>query len=219
MNDNNKIIKIIIEEINKLKEAAMDNFSAKVLSGMRTFKEKIAYCKEMLGNPIGNGSSRTVFQISDEKVLKLAKNAKGIAQNETEAEPGKRLYNVFPKIFYVDDNYSFIISEYVLPCKKEDFKHVLGISFDEFIDFLKYTYNLYSFKKIPNRMSTKRYRELLNNDNLSDICTYISDYHAPIGDFTVLGNLGLTIRDGKTRIVFLDDGINENVWKLYYNKF
>lgn len=219
MNSNNNIIKIIIEEINKLKEAAMDNFSVKVLSGMRTFKEKIAYCKEMLGNPIGNGSSRTVFQISDEKVLKLAKNAKGIAQNKTEAEPGKRHYNVFPKIFYVDDNYSFIISEYVLPCKKEDFQHVLGISFDEFIDFLKYTHNLYSIGKIPNRMPTQRYRELLNNDNLSDICTYISDYNAPIGDFTVLGNLGLTVRDGETRIVFLDDGLNENVWNLYYNKF
>lgn len=40
----------------------------------------------MLGNPIGNGSSRMVFQISDERVLKVAKNAKGIAQNEAEGE-------------------------------------------------------------------------------------------------------------------------------------
>lgn len=40
------------------------------------------YCVKMLGEPIGNGSSRAVFQIDDTRVLKLATNIKGVAQNK-----------------------------------------------------------------------------------------------------------------------------------------
>lgn len=60
----------------------MDGFSFETLTSLSSYKKRIAYCKQMLGQPIGNGSSRIVFQISDERVLKVAKNQKGIAQNE-----------------------------------------------------------------------------------------------------------------------------------------
>ena len=47
---------------------------ARVMSG----KDGIDY--------ISSGSSRKVYKVSDTKVLKLAKNAKGSAQNYTEAD-------------------------------------------------------------------------------------------------------------------------------------
>ena len=61
-------------QIKQINEAMNDTFSYEELGNIRTFSKRVAYCKQHLGNPIGNGSSRMVFQIDDEKVLKLAKS-------------------------------------------------------------------------------------------------------------------------------------------------
>ena len=76
---------IIINTVRKtLKEAFMPSFSTAMLSQLSSFNQQVQYCTEQLGSPIGNGSSRTVFQIDDKRVLKLAKNSKGLDQNEVE---------------------------------------------------------------------------------------------------------------------------------------
>lgn len=80
-----------------------------------TYAGKVRYCKRHLGFPIGNGSARIVFQLDDEKCLKLAKNRKGIAQNGAEYDSA--------------DDDSWIVTEYVLPAKQKDFKQCLGILF------------------------------------------------------------------------------------------
>ena len=78
--------KIIINEnqIKQLKEAINYGFSFERLKQISSFNGKMRFCKEFLGDSIGRGSSRLVFQIDDEWVLKLAMNSKGIAQNEEE---------------------------------------------------------------------------------------------------------------------------------------
>ena len=53
-----------------------------------------------------------------EKILKLAINEKGIAQNRTEVETYNRtqMYKgIFPIVFSWSKNYTYIISEYVIP--------------------------------------------------------------------------------------------------------
>ena len=73
-------------QIKQLNEAMDNTFSFDELSSIKALSKRVLYCKQHLGNPIGNGSSRMVFQIDDEKVLKLAKNRKGLAQNNVEAD-------------------------------------------------------------------------------------------------------------------------------------
>ena len=53
-------------------EAMDDSFSYDELSSLRYFTERGNYCKTHLGPSKGNGSSRIVFQVEDEKCLKLA---------------------------------------------------------------------------------------------------------------------------------------------------
>ena len=55
-----------------LKEAMRDEFSFDKLKNIPSLKGRLEYCKQMLGYSIGSGSSRCVFQLDDEKVLKLA---------------------------------------------------------------------------------------------------------------------------------------------------
>src|ERR1700749_760360 len=57
----------------------------KNMSQLKTFTARLKYCKEHFQR-LGAGSSRIVFLLPDGKVLKLAKNAKGLAQNNVESD-------------------------------------------------------------------------------------------------------------------------------------
>ena len=126
-------------QIKQINEAMNDTFSYEELGNIRALSKRVAYCKQHLGNPIGNGSSRMVFQIDDEKVLKLAKNQKGIAQNNVEADWGAQNYGVLPNLYKVADDDSYLVTEYVLPAKPQDFQVCLGMSFEDFCNLCKNT--------------------------------------------------------------------------------
>ena len=59
------------------------SFNMAEFKTLTTFAECIRYCQTRLQR-ISSGSARIVYKIDNEKVLKLAKSRKGIAQNEAE---------------------------------------------------------------------------------------------------------------------------------------
>lgn len=220
--------KIIINEKQEkflINEAMKQGFSIDTLYSLPSFNTKIKYCKEMLGNPIGKGSSRMVFQIDDETVLKLAINAKGIAQNEQEGQKDWYLENlgITPKVYHnynKEDDYTFIVSEYVLPAKKRDFKECLGIDFGTFVSFLVTSHNNHCSRNqhlsMPT-LSNETYVDLLeNNEDLNAFDEYIGNYNPMIGDFLRISNLGMVYRNGKPQIVILDNGINKEIYDKFY---
>lgn len=207
---------IISQDQKKMLTEAMDNtFSFEELSNSRSFNAAFKYCTKHLGRHIGKGSSRVTFQIDDEKVLKLAWNEKGVAQNLEEI----RAYgdDIFPKVFDNDTNDLWIISEFVLPAKKQDFKHCFNMSFEDFCLFL-YSCSRYMFNdRYMSAMPREKFDELLNNDKLYAFYDYISNYGSiVVGDMTRLCNYGLAQRNGKPHIVLLDSGLTEDVWETYY---
>ena len=62
-------------------EAYPTSFNIEEFKQLKSFNQRIQYCEQHLQR-ISSGSSRIVYKIDDEKVLKLAKNKKGLAQNE-----------------------------------------------------------------------------------------------------------------------------------------
>ena len=220
--------KIILNEnqYNLLCEAMKEGFDYNMLRNM-PFAKKIRYCKDMLGFPIGNGSSRMVFQIDDEKCLKLAKNAKGIAQNEQEStvltDNYKAKFSIFPKM-YEDvsdmDKFQWIVSEYVLPAKAKDFKVATGYDWKTVQMFIATVCARY------DRMSN----QLIDNDTMEQIMEYdeehsrfflelegyLCDYQMPVGDYLRLANWGMTKRYGEPYMVILDDGLTDDIFKKYY---
>lgn len=220
-------MKIIITEsqYKKLFEAQMEGFDTKALNNM-SFAARIRYCKQYLGLPIGNGSSRMVFQISDEKVLKLAKNNKGIAQNEREAsilnDYIKSEMSIFPKVYEVGENNEWIIAEYVLPAKAQDFKVATGYDWTHVRAFIATVASQYS--KIPSYLSDEEMEEMRDYDDehsgfFHEIESYMSDYQiTPIGDYLRLANWGMTLRDGEPYMVILDDGLSQDIYNKYYRR-
>jgi predicted nuclease with TOPRIM domain len=70
-------------------------FDIKELKNIRSFAGRIKYINQHL-KKIGVGSARIVYQIDNDTVLKLAKNKKGIAQNDVEGDWG--LHQMYPDI-------------------------------------------------------------------------------------------------------------------------
>lgn len=217
---NESQIKQYLENIN---EAMDDAFSFDELDNIGSFANRVRYCKMHMGNPIGNGSSRTVFQIDDGKVLKLAKNQKGIAQNEAEADWGAQSYGVMPELFKVSDDYTYLVTEYVLPAKPQDFQHCLGMTFPKFCNFVCKCYYSYASNRqrlgINSSLTDEQFQELLeNNEWLDSFYIYMSDFQPPLGDLLRIANYGMCQRDGDAQIVLLDSGLTENIWNDYYSK-
>lgn len=150
-----KIIKVNESQKNRLFEAYDNKFSFNELSklGDEYFLNKggssvqFEYCVNHLGEPTFMGSSRCVFTLSDNIILKLAYGEKfegGMYQNMIEYERfDKTKSKLFPAIYGHDENYTYLICENVVPAKAYDFEKIFGIPF-----YGKYLQN--SVKK-PNK--------------------------------------------------------------------
>lgn len=220
-----KIIYITESQLKQIKEysineAQNDTFSLQELSSLTSFKKRYQYCLQNLGKPQGRGSSRVIFQLSDEKVLKLAYNKKGVAQNLNEYDGYLDDLGIVPHTYDMDDNGLWIVAEFVLPAKDNDFNHCLGMSFEEFTHFIMSDW-VYRFRyKDAKRwgcIPKEQFDELIeNNEELVIFDDYIGNYQPPLGDLMRIQNYGMTNRDGSPTIVLLDAGLSEEIWNNYY---
>ena len=213
---------VITEKQHKmLQEAADEHFSLEELSEIQSFRDRFNYCTQHLGKHIGKGSSRATFQIDDEKVLKLAWNNKGMGQNIAEMQTYTA--SIFPNVYDYDENGKWIISEFVLPAKSQDFKHCFGMTFQQFASFISASGKYRFGGRYWNAMPENEWISYLeNNEELSEFDEYIGNYgnhsFTPVGDMTRLCNYGLTHRNGEATIVLLDSGLSEDVWNTYYKR-
>ena len=217
-----KTIVLNEDKYNRLFEAMDDIFNYDELKSINSYSGKVKYCKEHLGMPIGNGSSRICFQIDDEWILKLAKNDKGIAQNEVEGQADyyKDSLCIFPLVDYENsdtENYTFIISEYVLPAKAKDFIVCLDVTFNGWVNFVMQSASQYMRYMNGTFMSWEQFEQMIEeNDTWRDLNEYLTNYQIPVGDICRLANLGMVLRDNEPQIVILDSGYNDEVAKNFY---
>ena len=103
------------------------NFLPEFLN-IKSFAGKIKFAKEHL-TQIGSGTGRVVYDIDGEKVLKLAKNPKGIAQNEAEANAGRYpdTHSIVTEVFEESDDSEWLISEKAKKVNEARIKQLTGI--------------------------------------------------------------------------------------------
>lgn len=212
----------------RLFEARMDGFRVDYLRSCNSYDERVKYCKKMLGFPIGKGSSRMVFQLDDETCLKLAINEKGIAQNLEEIKIARDNFISFiPKIYNGSDeeNGLWVITQYVLPAKKTDFKKVLGIDFGDIIDYVlntdrRFNYGNSFLVKMADNMVHHLYAKYEENDEVielfNDIHEIKANYDQMVGDLSRINNWGMVRENGNTFMVMLDSGLSEEVYNQFY---
>ena len=130
-----KKLKALIKENVRtiLCEFMQDGFSFEKMDSINP-NERMEYCKQYLGEPITEpGSSRCVFEIDDSQVLKIAYGRKfdaGCKQNNVEYNMNRKFNTpILVKTLYHANDYSWIISEKVIPCKQIDFYKILGLPY------------------------------------------------------------------------------------------
>lgn len=176
-------IKITKKQYQYLTEAMDLDFSFAELDSLPV-DEKESYCRKHLGNSFSNGSARKCYMLDDSKILKLAYNERGYAQNKVEVDMIKKANSfLLPKIYEYASDGSYIVMEHVLPCTYEDFEKVLGIPFKN-----KWRQNSEKqqimFKKGDTTVGYNKYfdgskepNEDFNGKSVLDIIWYIGDIY------------------------------------------
>lgn len=220
--------KIIVTEAQYMKlidEMAYPvSFNIDEFKTLTTFAARIRYCQTRLQR-ISSGSSRIVYKIDDKKVLKLAKNRKGIAQNKAEGgDYYKNTIGCFAEIYDVDNNYLWIEMQLARKAKLSDFKHLTGYNFDVMCQWIYNCRSRYSrgggYDKSYDRIfNSEEFEEGLENYSIfADVQEYLCNYQLDsVGDLTRLSSWGVVNDEyGQEELVIIDSGLSDDVWADYY---
>ncbi len=180
------------------------------------FARRVAYAKER-AKRLGSGSSRVAFVIpyqGRDTVLKIAKNRKGMAQNDVEIQIlddhyAQSLGLFIPLIDYDEQNESptWIHTELAKKATEADFVKACGGTLN---DLLAYA-SEYHGKKVPYGDASKVNGESELAEAMMD---YVGSYSPNIADYRNIKNWG--VYNGSP--VIIDAGYNDDVQQLYYPK-
>lgn len=222
-----ELSKIITETV--MSEMAYPvGFSLDTLKSLGSYAKRVKYCQEHL-QKIGSGSSRVVFAVDNEKVLKVAKNEKGIAQNQEEMQDWRQsYYDCFAKVYDATEDGIFLEMQAARRAKKSDFKRLTGYDWNVMCAWIAYTASLYT---PPSKMGYRdhTYDNLFDSDEWGD---FIDDYNIfqaihgylcdtctqSYADFMRISSWGVVSEDGQERLAIIDFGLTDEIFDTYYNR-
>lgn len=200
--------------INEFKEGFdLDKFLA-----MTSFAEQIRYSNDNLQR-LASGSARIIYKIDDKRVLKLAKNKKGWAQNEVEADYVLNEWygDIIAKVLESDKEDRWIVSEFAKKITKPRFKQLIGVTIDE---FYKYLYTNCGQKQYMHYTFSPETKEILDSQSEDEDSFYhqiqdmIGNFDMNIGDFQRISTFG----EIESRLVITDYGLTNDVYNKFYKR-
>ena len=197
-------------------------WSLETFKTLRSFNQRIQYCQQNLKR-ISSGSSRIVYMVDNTKVLKLAKNNKGIAQNETEMQWKDDGYygGILAKVFDCDDDKSLWVEmELARRVSPSGFQRIVGVPFNEYGYYVSRRVNEINGKPgwSPFKQPEDIRKILDENEFTNTVISFICDTDSPTGDFNRLSSYGLVLRDGVESVVLIDFGLTNDSFNTFYRK-
>lgn len=187
---------------------------------LKSFNQRIQYCQKNLTR-ISSGSSRIAYKIDDTKVLKLAKNRKGLAQNEVEIRRSQdyMLDDLVAEVFNYDPNNLWLEMELARKLTPSLFLKIVGFTFENYAEAVEWArweldrenYRRYSQKRPENL------EKMWENDFISRIFDMMNSYDDIVhGDLKAMSTYGVVTRDGVDRVVMVDYGLDKEVYMKHY---
>lgn len=203
----------------RLEEDYPTTWNAEEFSKLKSFNQRVKYAETNLKR-ISSGSSRIVYKIDDTKVLKLAKNKKGIAQNEVEIRYSQDYMwdSVVAQVFEYDENNLWLEMELARKLTPNAFKQITGFSFEEYSEAVQYTYNQANPRKARRRIGRpERYNEMFEEGFISEMMSLIGSYDdINEGDLQKTSSYGVVNRGGGDEVVLVDYGLTGSVYDSFY---
>lgn len=192
------------------------------LKSSTPFAQRVRYAQER-ASKIGTGSSRIAFEVEYEgrpTVLKIAKNKKGVAQNEYEAQMFGDYYVLdlgitIPMIDHDEENDppTWIHTEKAEKMKPTQFKKFFnGMTPDEMLDAINYLTGKVHSQRVDDD-KIEFYNEISEeNEYIDSMVNLCGNYDIASGDFGRLANWGIY----KGGPVIIDIGGSSEVIKKFY---
>jgi hypothetical protein len=176
------------------------------LSKIKSIDDRIEFAKKHW-KFLGEGSSRTAFEINDKLVIKVAHNDKGIAQNKVEMDPKAQRSCTNP-IIVADAEGKWIVIRNTEPLTEKEFKKMVGFGFESFMNALFYKFNNESNKWNPPH----HYEEIEKNDLFNCIAELIFKTDQQCGDIDKISSW----RKYDDQPILADYGLSRDVYRSYY---
>lgn len=210
----NKLFENYNETLNEsLEDDVPNNFNMEKFKSLSSYNKRIQYCNDNLER-IASGSARIVYKVNNSKVLKLAKNPKGIDQNEVEVQLSNDYYinGLVANIFDHDDDFLWVESELCKKLTPKKFYEITEIKFKDFSNALQY-----NFSTIINRgkglFATKPSDDVWDNEYFSQFNDLMINYNLPAGDLTRISSYGI---NSEGSVVLTDYGLTQEVLDKHY---
>lgn len=212
----NKLSKLYGEIID---EDYPSSFNMENFKSLFSFNQRVKYCENNLKR-ISSGSGRIVYMVDNEKVLKLAKNSKGVAQCEVEIEYRQYhdIADVVARTFDAHPESLWVEMELAKKLTVSDFKRIVGFNFNEFADAIKYYAHVSNGRGYNQNKQPENYEKMWENEFIYDIFSFIGNYGLKnVGDLTRFNSYGVVKRDNEDTIVVIDYGLTDDVYDSYYS--
>jgi len=189
------------------------HFNMEEFKSLKTFAARKRYADEHLFR-MASGSGRLVYKIDDQKVLKLAKNVKGQAQNQVEADGYlQRSYgDIIAKVLEVGPQRLWIESELAKKVTPNRFKALAGFSIGEFDSVIRHAYAIENPSRTYMTSEPAGYDEIIRSDLVDQVFSMMHDMGMSPGDFGRISSWG----EISGRLILTDYGLTDDVYQTHY---
>lgn len=195
-------------------------FSFDEFKAIPSYAGRLRYAAQHL-KKLSSGTSRVVYEVDDDKVLKIAKNRKGLAQNAAESDWGAQNYDIVARVYDADYNDHFYVEmEKAKKVTPNTFKNFFGFTLDQLQEYLRYQhYRMYrTVDQMKQYEINPQFVEFMDDyEYVQDLMHFIYDFNLPIpGDFGRASTWGeVEDENGRKRLVLVDFGFSNDAASLY----
>ena len=188
----------------------------KAISDMRAFASRVRECDRRWQFLKRGGSGRIVYDYNDALVLKLARNAKGIAQNQTESDgfiQQEYAGSVVAPVLDSCPDDKWILMRKAVRAKPSDFKKILGFAWVDIQKWIRFRFPGSSFRHECMDCEQKSHA-MDENEQLSELLDLACNFAIPYGELVCLSSWGIV----DEKLLLIDYGITQSVYEEYYEK-
>ena len=192
----------------------------KHLSSLSTFAARIRFCNSQIWEKLGSGTGRTVYAYSDTLVVKLAKNAKGVAQNNVESDVCLHQWygSTVTDVIDADSDDKWLVAERVRKAVAADFKIHFGYPMKDVFGYITRHFDVRERQAFEYEHLTASIIQALDeNEQLQDltnlICNWqMEDIYGVYNDLISKRSWGV----GNNRLILMDYGFTKTVCDEHY---
>ena len=180
----------------------------KNIEGLENFNSRKEYAEKNLKH-LSSGSSRIVYETPDHTIVKMAKNAKGLAQNEAECNPEMKS-KYLNEVLGHAENYSWMETHFLDKITTKEFEEMTGLDFEDFGESIRY--GLKNVSGNSDAEKPENFDKVEKSEIYREMKKIGERFKLMPGDLARISSWGT--KDG--RPVLIDAGLTKDVFAEYY---